>query len=128
MSFAQVNIATYQPTPGDSMLERRGIFSASIHMLQWLTRGHLVEWVSEEARDNAYYNEALRLLVNRELIPHSHNPELYHILYAKHLIVNLLKYRYVPGDEQGVIMRSEVQPNSNNNINRSRRSRGRHRL
>ena len=56
-------------------MERRGIFSASIHMLQWLTRGHLVEWVSEEARDNAYYNEALRLLVNRELDPHSHNPD-----------------------------------------------------
>ena len=124
--FVHVNSAEYQPEPGDSIMERRGIFSASIHMLQWLTRGHLVEWVSEEARDNAYYNEALRLLVNRELIPHSHNPELYHILYAKHLIVNLLKYRYVPGDERGVILRSEVQPNSNNN-NRSRRSRGRHR-
>ena len=109
MSFVQVNIAEYQPAPGDSIMERRGIFSASIHMLQWLTRGHLVEWVSEEARDNAYYNEALRLLVNRELIPHSHNPELYHILYAKHLIVNLLKYRYVPGDERGVIVRSAVQ-------------------
>ena len=38
MSFVQVNIAEYQPEPGDSIMERRGIFSASIHMLQWLTR------------------------------------------------------------------------------------------
>ena len=47
------------------MLERRGIFSAAINMPQWLTQGHHVEWVSEEARDNAYYNEALRLALGQ---------------------------------------------------------------
>ena len=121
-----VNIATYMPEARDSVRESQNIFAAELGMLQWITRGYGVENVSDEARCNSYYNEALRRMVDNELVPHLRNPSHYHILYAKHLILNLRKYRYVPGDERGVILRSEVQPISNNNINRSRRSRGRH--
>ena len=118
-----VNIATYMPEAGDSVRESQNIFAAELGMLQWLTRGYGVENVSDEARCNSYYNEALWRMVINELMPHLHNPSHYHILYAKHLILNLRKYRYVPGDERGVIVRSAVQqiPNESHRRKRGKR-------
>ena len=120
--MANVLLNEYEPAPGDSLQEARNMFRAEVGMLQWLTRGHETEQVDETARANAYYNNALWSLVRRELIPHMDNPGPYHIVYAKHLILNLLQYRHVPGDERGVILRSEVQP-----FQPLRRKRGKHR-
>ena len=120
--MANVLLNEYEPAPGDSLQEARNMFRAEVGMLQWLTRGHETEQVDETARANAYYNNALWSLVRRELIPHMDNPGPYHIVYAKQLILNLLQYRHVPGDERGVILRSEVQP-----FQPLRRKRGKHR-
>ena len=120
--MANVLLNEYEPAPGDSLQEARNMLRAEVGMLQWLTRGHETEQVDETARANAYYNKALWSLVLHELIPHMNNPGPYHILYAKHLILNLLQYRHVPGDERGVILRSEVQP-----FQPLRRKRGKHR-
>ena len=120
--MANVILEEYEPQPGDSLREAQNILRAEVGMLQWLTRGHEKEQVDETARANAHYNDALWSLVLRELIPHLNNPEPYHILYAKHLILNLLQYRHVPGDERGVIIRSDVQ-----HFQPLRRKRGKHR-
>ena len=120
--MANVLLNEYEPAPGDSLQEARNMLRAEVGMLQWLTRGHETEQVDETARANAYYNNALWSLVLCELILHMDNPEPYHIVYAKHLILNLLQYRHVPGDERGVILRSEVQP-----FQPLRRKRGKHR-
>ena len=90
--MANVILEEYEPQPGDSLREAQNILRAEVGMLQWLTRGHEKEQVDETARANAHYNDALWSLVLRELIPHLNNPEPYHILYAKHLILNLLQY------------------------------------
>ena len=68
-----------------------------------------MEELSDDCRERAYYNEALWRLVVDDLYPHLRDPRLYHILYAKNLILHLQEHRFVPGDERGIITRTEVQ-------------------
>ena len=105
-------MANYEPELHDSPSEAKQIFRAQVSMLQWLlrgSRGDKVEELSDDCRERAYYNEALWRLVVDDLYPHLHDPRLYHILYAKYLILHLQEHRFVPGDERGIITRSEVQ-------------------
>ena len=110
--MAVVDIANYEPELHDSPSEAKQIFRAQVSMLQWLlrgSRGDKVEELSDDCRERAYYNEALWRLVVDDLYPHLRDPRLYHILYAKNLILHLQEHRFVPGDERGIITRSEVQ-------------------
>ena len=107
-----VDIANYEPELKDSPSEAKQIFAAEISMLQWLLRGYRgynVDKLPDDFREHAYYNAALWRLVIDDLFPHLRDPRLYHILYAKYLILHLREHRFVPGDERGVITRSEVQ-------------------
>ena len=118
-----VNIANYEPSMEDSTVERQGIFGAQIQMLQWLTRGHIVDNVTSTARARAYYNRWMHVIIARELMPYAQDPQFFHIMYARNLILDL-KCRYVPGDERGMILRSDVCPNTTGS---TRRKRGKHR-
>ena len=107
-----MDIANYEPELKDSSSEAKQIFAAEISMLQWLLRGYRgynVDKLPDDFRERAYYNEALWRLVIDDLFPHLRDPRIYHILYAKYLILHLREHRFVPGDERGVITRSEVQ-------------------
>ena len=77
-----VNIANYEPSMEDSTVEAQGIFGAEIEMLQWLTRGYIVDNVDEEAQARAYYNKWMRMIIATELIPYERSPQIFHILYA----------------------------------------------
>ena len=110
-----MDIADYEPELKDSPSEAKQIFAAEISMLQWLLRGfegyrgYNVNKLPDDFRERAYYNAALWRLVIDDLFPHLRDPRIYHILYAKYLILHLREHRFVPGDERGVITRSEVQ-------------------
>ena len=109
--MATVDIANYEPEMNDSPSEAKQIFAAEISMLQWLLRGYRgynVDKLPDDFCERAYYNEALWRLVIDDLFPHLRDPRIYHILYAKYLILHLREHRFVPGDERGVITRSEV--------------------
>ena len=118
-----IDLANYESSPEDSTVERQGIFGAQIQMLQWLTRGHIVDNVTPTARARAYYNRWMHVIIARELMPYAQDPQFFHIMYARNLILDL-KCRYVPGDERGMILRSDVCPNTTGS---TRRKRGKHR-
>ena len=107
-----IDLANYVSSPEDSTVERQGIFGAQIQMLQWLTRGHIVDNVTSTARARAYYNRWMHVIIARELMSYAQDPQFFHIMYARNLILDL-KCRYVPGDERGMILRSGVYLNDN---------------
>ena len=117
-----VDLANYESSPEDSAVERQGIFGAQIQMLQWLTRGHIVDNVTPTARARAYYNRWMHVIIARELMPYAQDPQCFHIMHARNLILEV-KCRYVPGDERGMILRSEAHPNNDGS---TRRKRGKH--